>query len=232
MSEKLNIPVPESLKVSVQLSQEDWNYVSEAYPEITKSDDWIGWGKFFFKSVVTALSNTKPTSSAGDAKTITTLQQQVEDLTIRNEQISAENSAVQARISELESMLAQAGAADHRDLTISGLESANADLEAKNTDLIRIRSEFENEVAGLKAALKAAGIPAGSVPVQLTDKELKILDHISALESKRTGQQVSVAILLKNVFFYVLVNGPHDMFKVPVGIEQLREVIGAMDSKA
>jgi predicted RNase H-like nuclease (RuvC/YqgF family) len=88
-------------------------------------------------------------------------------------------------------------------------------------DLNLIIADLKSENATLKSK---APLPPGAVLVILKPSEEKVIDHICQQETNRTGKEVTADTLLKNVFFFILVNGPHDVFAAPVSIKKIQEL--------
>jgi signal transduction histidine kinase len=115
--------------------------------------------------------------------------------------------------------------------TIDRLTLVGNDISAKQ-DIIdnqiiviqqrdKIIENLQNEIENLR---KATNSPDGAVMVLLTPSEHKVIKAICDEESKRTGKPVTPEILFKNVFFFVLINGPHDMFSAPVALRKIQEL--------
>lgn len=209
MNQFLN--VPESNKVSIYLSSEDWKFLQENYIDITGSEEPLPFGKFFLKCALKAVSVMKSGSNPDDKKLIADLEKTISE---KNEYIATiENDFFQ---------LKNDVTADQNSINddVARLQAENANLISRIELQKQTIVDKDNEIARLQENTSGSVID-----FDFKENEIKVIDSICEAESKRTGEDVTRAKLLKNIFFFVLINGPHDMFSVPPQIRKMREML-------
>lgn len=224
---KKDVPKIETLKgyfnktlISVRLSTDLVELIDENYELITGSSEAVTDRKLFECIVDLALSKVKPNIEA--KKQIEELQDKIQTLTQENNNlgnsINAMKVAHEQEIEELNNQLSSVSCSDKSELdrlqSIISIQKQNiADL---NAELINIRSLP----------------PADHATLIFNTNEKKVIDQICIDESARTGQNVTPQLLLKTVFFFILINGPHDVFKSNITISKIKEILSSPDKQA
>jgi hypothetical protein len=236
--------IPENGRISAYFSKEDADYINENYLALMDSPDKVPVGQFIIKAVTTAMSVRRPDSNPLDIAELTNLKNQVKALSDENETLRLSNGANSEQIREeiqrltselhekntlvseltLENEKLEKQFADSRLENINLLKQLNTEIE--KTELLSADSKHEKttlikEVEQLKQKL---ALPDGAIIVSLTKSESTVINYVCSGETERTGQPVTPDLLLKNVFAHILMFGPHDMFKTPIGIRKLQEL--------
>ncbi len=214
--------VPESNKVTIYLPQEDWDYVGENYVIIAGTDEELPWSRFFMKAMLAAMATRKPDSSPEDKARIKELIGEVDTLTISNDEMKVQIAELTEKNTGLKELVYNSG--NSKTLSDTAITELNQKLQNQNTTI----ENQSMEIAMLRKDSDA--LPEGSVLVNLTPKTLAVINEICRLESERMEQEVTPDLLFKNVFFFVIKNGPHDMFKVPISVQRIREISDAINN--
>ena len=214
--------IQESGKVTIYLPKEDWDYVLENYEMISGSEESLPWGKFFMKAMAAAMATRRPDSSPEDKARINELIGNVDTLTLSNDEMKLQIAELTEKNTLLKEQVYNSGNTKTQSESI--IAEQKIKLQNQNTTI----ENMSNEIAILRN--DSGAIPEGSVLVNLTPKTLAVINEICRLESERMEQEVTPDLLFKNVFFFVIKNGPHDMFKVPISVQRIREISDAINN--
>jgi hypothetical protein len=165
-----------------------------------------------------ALSKVKP--DVNSQKRIQELVGQVDLLTIDNDKLIKANDMLVGNNKQLQEDLSNSVSTD----LIEEKNNAIDLLKREKQNLYEEKARIEGKLLSFR---QNNAIPEGGMIVILNPGEKKVIDATAKAETERTGAEVTPGLLLKNVFFFVLVNGPHDVFKAPVSIQQIRELMSA-----
>lgn len=205
--------------VSARLSTETIELIDENFVELTGGSSPVTDRKLIECILDLALSKGKPNS----------------DLQKKVDQLSTEIAKLQEELKKAkEANLELNGEVSGSEEKFGNLQTEKNKLEEEVMELQNQISEYQGKLEQSTRDLQTARenkLPDNAILIQLSDKEKRVLDTIGEEESKRTGKTVTNEILLKNVFFFILVNGPHDVFSAPVHIKKLREMLVIHDSK-
>lgn len=99
---------------------------------------------------------------------------------------------------------------------LSTMQVENAKAKEIITQLEEAKKKWEehyNEAKNANETLTA--MKANTVQVELSELEFALINHVSAKESKRTGREVTPALLLKTMFAEYCINGETWFFPFP-----------------
>lgn len=216
MSEqRFNIPV--NGKYTLYLSQEEWKYLHENYEIIVGSEEPMPVNRLIMACITKAASNMRPDSNPKDIEELNKLRKEVEFLNQAIGDLNRENKLLSEQLAESKNQLTSGS-----EQTLEEIASLKKALEAEKAVTTLQKQSIEDQKATIENL--RGRMPDHSVIVILTDSQQKVIHHICSLESERTKSEVTPELLLKNVFFHILVNGPHDVFSVPVSISKIREL--------
>ena len=168
-----------------------------------------------------ALSKVRPGTE--DKKRIQDLIKAVDKLTLENEELKQQKDTVANQLSFAKNSLESLNA-DQSDSEVkienlrgelSSLEHEIGEVKNINESLVSIIERYKNN---------ASPVPDGAILVELSESETKVLDMVCNSESERMKKDITPGMLLKNVFFFILVKGPHDVFSAPISLQKIRQL--------
>lgn len=204
--------------VSARLSTETIELIDENFQELTGGTQPVTDRKLIECLLDGALAKGKPNAEL--QKKCEALSKQVEDHLKTIEHLKDANINLEG---EVEQSKQESG--EIQDLK----NKIFKELQETTNELTEYKEKLQKATLDLEAALKNK-TPEGAILIQLTDKEIKVLQTIAQEETARTKKPVTIDLLMKNVFFYILVNGPHDVFSAPVSIKRIREILAPQQS--
>jgi hypothetical protein len=225
------IKIPDSNKVTVYMSSEDWAYIVENYYTISKSDEPIAWGKFFFQSFLTAMSVRKPESNPDDKKLMADQAAEIKTLTDQNQSLSAtivnlklehsgELAALNSQIAELRQQIESLGANSGDIIAIT--EKANSDLQAKES-IIQLQLGTIKDIKTEVEALKNKGIGENQVLITFSPLQKAMLQETKKLLQDRNINYSDDEILAR-LFVDFTVKGPCDVYPRVLKIARIKEL--------
>lgn len=146
------------------------------------------------------------------------------NLQLANKQLSEELASLRDKTAsnyENHSMLQEqleASEAEKEKLAkqLSTMQVENAKAKEIITQLEEAKKKWEehyNEAKNANETLTA--MKANTVQVELSELEFALINHVSAKESKRTGKEITPALLLKTMFAEYCINGETWFFPFP-----------------
>lgn len=202
--------------IAARLGVDTVELIDENFELITGGIQTVTDRKLIECLVDLALSKVKPDVSS--QKLIAELKSQNSELTNANNMLLENNKQLHLELEEGSLSPELVNEAEEK------ANKLNSSLEITLQDNLRLKTEND----ALRAA--SGSIPENSVLVNLTTKTIAVILEICKAESERTGSVVTPDLLFKNVLFFVIKNGPHDIFKAPISVERIREISAAINN--
>ena len=170
-----------------------------------------------------ALLLTKVRPVTEDKKRIQELVKTVDKLTLDNTEINKQKETAIAQLSAAKDSSATLDLNHQESLSkIEDLRKEVATVTQENDDLKISKIELQSIIEKYKN--NASAVPIGAIVIELTEGETKVVDMVCAAESERLKKEITPDILLKNVFFFIVVKGPHDVFSAPISLQKIRQL--------
>lgn len=206
--------------ISVRLSTDLVELIDENYELITGSSEAVTDRKLFECLVDLALSKVKPNIEA---------KKQIEELQDMNQTLTQENTNLGNSINAMK--LSHDYEIADLNNQLSSISGSDKSEQARLNSIISIQKQ---NIADLNAEISnLRSLPASDPSTIIFNaNEKKVIDQICKDESARTGQNVTPELLLKTVFFFILINGPHDVFKSNITISKIKQILSSRDDQA
>lgn len=196
--------------IACRLSEDTVALIDENYEMITGDIKPVTDRKLVENMLDLALSKVKP---GLDAK------KQIEQLTDKLNTLSNENASLTNKINEL-SMAHEEEIGSLRER----LTENDGSFDLEIAQLHKVIDDQKQRILILEAELTAQQ-SADALLIDLLPAEKTVIADLAANESKAVGKLITPAMLLKNVIFFILKNGPHDVFHSEISISRIKQLM-------